>query len=59
MSLAGDVVFVAGAPAFFPPDNPVESYEAAYEGKGVGVPWAASAVDGRKPAEVQLAAPPA
>jgi hypothetical protein len=31
MALAGDAVFVAGAPAFFPPDNPVEAYEAAYE----------------------------
>ena len=46
MALAGDVVFVAGAPAFFPPDNPVESYEAAYEGRRGGLLWAASATLG-------------
>jgi len=58
MVLAGDIVFVAGAPAFFPPNQDVGKYEQAHAGKLGGVLWAASAVDGRKLAEVKLDAPP-
>ena len=56
--LAGDVVFVAGTPAYFPPDHPAEKYEAAHAGKLGGVLWAASATDGRKLAEYKLPAAP-
>ena len=59
MVLAGEVVFVAGTPACFPPDHPVEKYEAAYEGKLGGLLWAVSAADGNKLAEHKLDAPPA
>jgi len=59
MALAGDVLFVAGAPAHFPPDHPAEKYEAAYAGKLGGVLWAASAADGKKLAERKLPAAPA
>jgi len=58
MVLAGDVVFVAGTPAYFPPDHAAAKYAAAYEGKRGGVLWAASAKDGSKLAEVQLDAAP-
>ena len=58
MVLAGDVVFVAGTPAHFPPDHPAEKYEAAYEGKLGGLLWAVSATDGRKLAEYKLDAAP-
>ena len=58
MVLAGDVVFVAGAPAHFSPDHPAAKYAAAYEGKLGGVLWAASAKDGSKLAEYKLDAAP-
>ena len=58
MALAADVVFVAGTPAHFPPDHPLEKYEAAYAGKLGGVLWAASAQDGKKLAAYKLPAPP-
>jgi len=58
MVLAGDVVFVAGTPAYFPPDHAAAKYVAAYEGKLGGVLWAASAKDGSKLAEVKLDAAP-
>lgn len=50
--------FVAGTPAQFPPDNPVEKYEAAHEGKLGGVLWAASPDDGTKLAAYPLDAAP-
>ena len=59
MVLAGDVVFVAGTPAHFPPRNPVAKYEQAYEGKLGGILWAASTSDGSKLAEYKLGAAPA
>ena len=59
MVLAGDVVYVAGTPAYFPPDHPAAKYEAAHAGKLGGVLWAASATDGKKLAECQLDAAPA
>ncbi|MFW6163320.1 MAG: hypothetical protein ACODAJ_11175, partial [Planctomycetota bacterium] len=59
MVLAGDVVFIAGTPAYFPPDHPAEKYEAAYAGKLGGVLWAAAAEDGDKLAAYKLAAAPA
>ena len=59
MVLAGDVVFIAGEPMFFPPNHPVAKYQAAYQGKLGGVLWAASAVDGAKLAEYKLDSAPA
>ena len=59
MALAGDVLFVAGTPAYFPPRNPVAKYEQGYAGKLGGVLWAASAKDGGKLAEYKLDAAPA
>ncbi|MCX7015335.1 MAG: hypothetical protein NTW86_22750, partial [Candidatus Sumerlaeota bacterium] len=58
ITLAGDTLFVAGVPALFPPDNPVEEYEAAYAGKRGGILWAASAATGKKMAEYKLDAAP-
>ncbi|MFP4056782.1 MAG: PQQ-binding-like beta-propeller repeat protein [Candidatus Brocadiia bacterium] len=58
MALADDVVFIAGTPAYFPPDHPVEKYQAAYAGRLGGVLWAASARDGKKLASYDLAAAP-
>ncbi len=58
MVLAGDVLFIAGTRAYFPPRNPVAKYEQAYEGKLGGVLWAASAKDGSKLAEYKLDAAP-
>ena len=58
MALAGGVLFVAGTPAYFPPDHPVAKYEAAHAGKLGGVLWAASAVDGKKLGELKLPAAP-
>ena len=58
MLLAGDVLFVAGTPAYFPPRNPVAKYEQAYEGKLGGILWAASAGDGSKLSEYKLDAAP-
>ncbi|NQT87392.1 PQQ-binding-like beta-propeller repeat protein, partial [bacterium] len=59
MVLAGGTVFVAGMPMHFPPDHPVEKYEAAHAGKLGGVLWAAAAKDGKKLAEWKLKAAPA
>ena len=59
IALAGEVLFIAGTPAHFPPNHPVEKYVAAYEGKLGGVLWAASAKDGKKLALYKLDAPPA
>ncbi|HJN13726.1 MAG TPA: PQQ-binding-like beta-propeller repeat protein [Pirellulaceae bacterium] len=50
MALAGDVVFVAGAPLVFEADD----LAATYEGRCGGVLWAASAADGSKLAEYTL-----
>ena len=58
MVWAGDVLFVAGTPAYFPPDHPAATYEAAYAGKLGGVLWAASASDGKKLAQYKLDAAP-
>ena len=55
MTLAGDTLFVAGAPLVFEPDD----LAATYEGRRGGVLWAASAVDGSKLAEYTLEALPA
>jgi outer membrane protein assembly factor BamB len=54
MVLAGDVLFVAGTPAHFPPDHPAAKYEAAHAGKLGGVLWVASASDGKKLAQYKL-----
>ena len=58
MVLAGDVLFVAGTPATFPPNHSAAKYEAAHEGRLGGVLWAASATDGRKLAAYKLDAAP-
>jgi hypothetical protein len=55
MTLAGDVLFVAGTPVAFPEDD----LAGAYEGRMGGVLWAASAATGAKLAEYTLDAPPA
>ncbi|MFZ5831332.1 MAG: PQQ-binding-like beta-propeller repeat protein, partial [Planctomycetota bacterium] len=54
ITVAGDVVFVAGTPVIFPEDD----LAAAYEGRMGGVLWAASTADGEKLAEYKLDAPP-
>ena len=59
MVLAGDVLFVAGTPAHFPPNHPFEKYKQGYQGKLGGVLWVASSEDGRKLAEYKLHAAPA
>jgi len=59
MALAGDVLFVAGTPIGFPPDEPAAQYEASYEGRLGGVLWAVSPTDGKKLAEYKLPAAPA
>ena len=55
MTLAGDVVFVAGAPLVFNLDD----LAATYEGRLGGVLWAASAEDGSRLAEYTLDVLPA
>lgn len=50
---------MAGTPVYFPPEHPVEEYEAAFAGRRGGVLWAASARNGRKLAEYKLDAPAA
>ena len=55
IALAGDQLFVAGTPVAFPKDD----LAAAYEGRMGGVLWVASAVNGKKLAEIKLDAPPA
>lgn len=55
MTLAGDVLFVAGTPVVFP----VGDLARAYEGRMGGVLWAASAATGEKLAEYKLDAAPA
>jgi hypothetical protein len=59
MVLAGDVLFIAGTPASFPPDHPAAKYEAAYAGQLGGVLWAASAATGKELAKLTLDAAPA
>jgi len=59
MVLAGDVVFIAGTPAYFPPNHAAAEYEAGYAGERGGVLWAASAADGTKLAQYKLDAAPA
>ena len=59
MTLAGDMLFVAGRPAYFPPDHPVEKYRLSHAGKLGGVLWVASVEDGRELARYKLDSPPA
>ena len=59
MVLAGDVLFIAGTPVYFPPDHPFEKYEQGYEGKLGGLLWVGSVEDGKKLAEYKLPAAPA
>ena len=55
MLLAGDTVFIAGAPLVFPEDD----FAATYAGRLGGILWAASAKDGSKLAEYTLNVLPA
>lgn len=55
ITLAGDVLFVAGTPVTFPEDDLAK----AYEGRMGGVLWAASASTGEKLANYALDAAPA
>ena len=50
MVLAGDTVFIAGAPLIFKPD----AFDATYKGHYGGILWAVSAKDGSKMAEHKL-----
>ena len=59
MALAGDIVFVAGTPSFFPPDHPTEKYAAAYRGERGGLLVAVATGNGDKLAEMALEAAPA
>jgi outer membrane protein assembly factor BamB len=59
MALAGETIVIGGHRAHFPPEHPVEKYEAAYAGRLGGVLWLASTADGRKLAEYALEAVPA
>jgi len=59
MALAGNVLFVAGTPIGFPPEEPAAKYVASYEGRLGGILWAVSAADGKKLAEYKLPAAPA
>ncbi len=52
--LAGDKLFVAGAPDILKPDDPL----ASFEGRAGGKLWAMSAKDGRRLAEYELDSPP-
>jgi outer membrane protein assembly factor BamB len=55
MTLADDVLFVAGTPVVFPEDD----LAGAYEGRMGGILWAASASTGEPLAQYTLDAPPA
>jgi outer membrane protein assembly factor BamB len=55
MTLAGDTIFIAGAPLVFDPDD----LAATYEGRRGGVLWAASANNGSKIAKYTLDTLPA
>ena len=55
MTLANDVLFVAGTPVVFPERDLAK----AYEGRMGGILWAASASTGEKLAQYTLDAPPA
>ncbi|MHC4191947.1 MAG: outer membrane protein assembly factor BamB family protein [Planctomycetota bacterium] len=55
ITLADDVLFIAGTPVVFPKDDLAK----AYEGRMGGILWAASASTGEKLAQYTLDAPPA
>ncbi len=55
---AGDTLCVAGRPAYFPPDHPVEKYRMSYEGKSGGMLRLHAASDGGLLTEYRLTAPP-
>jgi len=55
ITLAGDVLFVAGTPVVFPEGDLAK----AYEGRMGGILWAASASTGEKLSQYKLDAPPA
>ncbi len=59
MVLADNVIFIAGTPVQFPPNEPAAKYEASYKGELGGILWAASAADGKKLAQYKLDAAPA
>ena len=52
--LTGDTLFLAGCRDVIAEDDPT----AAYEGRGEALLWAVGAADGKKIAEVKLAASP-
>lgn len=58
MAAAEGTLLIGGHPAYFPPDHPVEKYEAGYAGRLGGVLWLAGAEEGKKLAEYELNAPP-
>lgn len=58
MALARDALYVAGNPAYFPPDHDVKKYEAGYRGDLGGLLLSVSPADGKTLSEVKLDAPP-
>jgi hypothetical protein len=59
MALAGNVLYVAGNPAYFPPNHDVKKYQAGYRGDLGGKLLCVSPADGRTLSEVKFDAPPA
>ncbi len=57
MVMAGEILFVAGRPLYFPPNHPVEKFQKSYAGELGGVLLAIRAGDGEKLAEVKLDSP--
>jgi outer membrane protein assembly factor BamB len=58
MAVARDVVYVAGNPAYFPPDHDVKKYEAGYRGDLGGLLLCVSPTEGKTLSGVKLDAPP-
>jgi hypothetical protein len=58
LALAGNVLYVSGNPAYFPPDHDVKKYEAGYRGDLGGRLLCVSPTDGKTLSEVKLDSPP-
>jgi hypothetical protein len=58
MAVARDALFVAGNPAYFPPDHDAKQYEAGYRGDLGGLLLCVSTADGKTLSKYQLDAPP-
>jgi hypothetical protein len=58
MAVASNVLYIAGNPAYFPPDHDVKKYEAGYRGDLGGRLLCVSPTEGKTLSEVKLDAPP-